>query len=131
MQPNFQKLSVDNNALIAAYAGAGDFVFRVPPTAMAVGAGAPRAFDLFFSATKGTAIDPTVDYLRLEKSPDEGASWFGVLAAHDDGSAANFLSGKTGQTSVACVVSVLLWPGQHVRLAASAGLTLVKNGFTY
>lgn len=131
MQPNFQRLSADNNVLIAAYAGAAEYVFKVPANATSVGAGAPRAFDFFHAVTKATPIDPSADYLRLEKSPDDGTTWFGVLAGHDDASAANFLAGKSGLTGVALVVPVLLWPGQQVRLTASAGLTLVRNGFTY
>ena len=131
MTPNFFKLSVDANVLAAPFVGATSYVFDVPPDGRSVGSGTQRRVPFFFSITKGSAINPATDYVRLERSPDGGTTWYGVLAEYDATAAANFLAGQSGQTSVAFTVPVELWAGEKVRMTASSGLTLVKNGFLF
>lgn len=126
----FHPLAPIGEALISAYVGSGQHIFTAPPLGSEAGAARMRPFSLCFDVEKSTDIDSS-DYLKLEKSPDDGVTWMKVQAAYDDSDAANFLDGKTGETSAAFESVVWLAPLQKVRLLANAGLTLNKVGFSY
>lgn len=130
MSTPFHLLSAAGNVLISAYVGSGQYVFTAPPLGAEVGAARMRPFSFSFSVSKGTAIDAS-DYLRLEKSPDDGTTWVAIQAAYNDSAGANFLDGKTGGLTAAFESVVWLTPGQQVRLKANAGLTLTKVGISY
>lgn len=130
MTPNFHLLSVAGNALISTYTGSGAYIFDVPPEGGAIGSSPMRSFRLCFAVDKATSINEASDYLKLDTSPDDGATWFMLP---EDGSASdafNFLTGKSG-TSIKFETIVWLTPGTKVRLRASPGLTLTKVGIPY
>lgn len=126
----FHLLAPAGQALIAAYEGTGDFVFKAPALAGEVGSPSMRAFKLHFAVSKGSSISDATDYLKLDSSPDGGATWFYIPEDGNSSDAFNFLSGKSG-TSVAFQTVVWLFPGEWVRLRANAGITLDKVGIQY
>lgn len=130
MTPNFHLLAPAGEVLISAYVGSSSYIFDVPALADALGSGPARRMKFCYSVTKGSAIDSGTDYVRLETSPDGGTTWFGMLGNYDDAAAANFLEGKSG-TSAAFELPIELFAGQKVRMTASAGLTLVRCGFSH
>lgn len=130
MRKEFHLLAQAGSVLVSAYVGSGQYVFTAPPLGSEAGAARMRPFSFCFSISKGTALDAN-DYLRLEKSPDEGTTWVAIQSAYDDSAGANFLDGKTGGLTAAFEAVVWLMPGQQVRLKANAGLTLTKVGISY
>lgn len=130
MSTRFQLLAPAGEVLVSSYVGAGQYIFQVPAEAGSVGSPAPRAFRLYFAVDKATSINPASDYLKLDTSPDDGATWFNLPLDESASDAFNFLTGKSG-TSIKFETVVWLLPGTSARLRANAGLTLTKVGIPY